>query len=61
MDDMIGRSVHEAAGMCLPCSSGTTVQHGLGTGRSRFYPRDSARNLLEERAAGNPSVQLDPH
>ena len=34
VDDVSGRRVHEAAGMGLPCYSGTTVQHGLRTGRS---------------------------
>ena len=32
VDDVSGRRVHEAAVMGLPCSSGTTVQHDLGTG-----------------------------
>ena len=58
---MGGRRVHEAAGMGPPCSSGTTVQHGLGTGRSKYYPSTSARTLLKECFADNSPVQLDPH
>ena len=33
VDDVSGRMFHEGAGTGLPCSSGTTEQHGLGTGR----------------------------
>ena len=58
---MSERRVHEAAGKGLPCSSGTTVQLGVGTGRSKHYPSDSVRTLLEECWADNPPVQLDPH
>ena len=61
VDDVSGKRVHEAAGMCVPCSSGTTVQHGLGSGRSKHYPSFSARTLLKECFADNPPVQLDPH
>ena len=56
---MSGR-VCEAAGLNLPCSSGTTMQRGMGAGRSKFYPSESARTLLKECFAGNPPVQLDP-
>ena len=59
--DVSVRRVHETAGKGLPCSSGTTVQHGLGTGRSKYYPSDSARTLLKDCFADNPPVQLDPH
>ena len=58
---MSERRAHEAAGMGLPCSSGTTVHHGLGTGRSKYYPSDSARFLLKECFADNPPLELDPH
>ena len=61
VDDVSGTTVHEGAGMALPCSSGTTVQHGLCTGRSNYYPSDSATTLLKECFADNPPVQLDPH
>ena len=61
VDDVSGRRFREAAGLDLPCSSGTTVLHGLGTGRSKYYPSESARALLKECFAGNPPVQLDPH
>ena len=47
VDDVSGRRVHEGEGMGLPCSSGTTMQHGLGTGRSKFYPSYSAKTLFE--------------
>ena len=60
-DDVSERRVHEAAVMGLTCSSGTTVQHGGGTGRSKYYPSDSARTLLKECFADNPPLQLDPH
>ena len=58
---MSERRVHEASGMGLPCSSRTTVQHGLGTGRSKIYPSNSARTLLKECFTDNPLVHLDPH
>ena len=58
---MSERRVHEAAGMGLPFSPGTTVQHGLGTGRSKYYASNSARTLLKECFADNPPAQLDPH
>ena len=61
VDDMNERRVHEAAGMNLPCSSRTTLQQGVGTGRSKIYRTDSARTLLKEYFAANPQVQLDPH
>ena len=51
----------EAAGLDLPGSSGAPVQLGLGAGRSKFYPSESARTLLKECFADNPPVQLDPH
>ena len=58
---MSGRRFLEAAGLDQPGSSGTKVQHILGTGRSKYYPSESARNLLKECFADNPPVQLDPH
>ena len=58
--DMSGMRVCEAAGLDLPGSSRATVQHGLGAGRSNFYPSESARTLLKECFADN-EVQLDPH
>ena len=36
VDDVKERGVPEASVMGLRCSSGTTVQHGLGTGCSKF-------------------------
>ena len=59
--NVCGGRVDQGAGMGLPCSSGTTVQHGLGTGRSKYNLSDSARTFLEEYFADNPPVQLDPH
>ena len=50
--------VHEVAGTF---SSGTTMPHGLDTGRSKYYPSNSARTLLKECFAVNPPVRLDPH
>ena len=47
VDDVSGRRFREAARLDLPSSSGTTAQHGLGTGRSKFYPNESARTLLK--------------
>ena len=55
------RRVCEAAGLDLPGSFGATVQPGLGAGRSKYYPSESARTLLKECFADNPPVQLDPH
>ena len=37
------------------------MQHGLGAGRSKIYPSESARTLLKDCFADNPPVQLDPH
>ena len=59
--DVSERRVCEAAGFDLPGSSGATVQPGLGAGRSKYYPSESARTLLKECFADNPPVQLDPH
>ena len=59
--DVSGRRVHEAAAISLPCYCGTSVQHGLGTGRSKDYPTDSARTPSKECFADNPPIQLDPH
>ena len=59
--DVSERRVCEAAGLDLPDSSGATVQPGLGTGRSKYYPGESARTLLKECFAANPPEQLDPH
>ena len=58
---MSGGRVREDARIDLPGSSGTTVQHSLGFGRSNYYPSESARTLLKECFADNPPVQLDPH
>ena len=58
---MSERRVHEAAGMGLPCSSGTTVLHGVITERSKNYPSDSAGTPSKECFTDNPPVQLDPH
>ena len=60
-DNVSGKRVLEGAEMGLLCSSGTTVQHGLVTGRSKYYPSDAARTLLKECFADNPPVELDPH
>ena len=61
IDNVSERRVNESVRMGLPGSSGTTCQHGLGAGRSIFYPSDSERTLLKECFAENPPVQLDPH
>ena len=51
----------EAVESNLPAVSGASVQPGLGGGRSKYYPSESARTLLKECFADNPPVQLDPH
>ena len=61
VDDVSRRRFHEAAGLALPGSSGTTDQHALSTERSKFYPSESARTLLKECFADNPPLQVDPH
>ena len=61
VDDVSGKRVCEAAGLDLPGSSDTALQHRLGTGRSKYYPSASARTLLKECFADNPPVQLHPH
>ena len=58
---MSERRVCEAAGLDLPGSSRASVQLGLGAGRSKYYPSESAGTLLKECFADNPPVQLDPH
>ena len=60
VDVVGGERIWEAAGLELPGSSGITVQHGLGTARSKYYRSESARTLLKECFANNPPVQLDP-
>ena len=57
---MSGRRVREDAGIDLPGSSGATMQHSLGTGRSKYYTSESA-GMLKECFADNPPVQLDLH
>ena len=61
VDDVSEKRVHEAAGISLPCSSGTREQYGVGTGCSKYYPSDFAQTLLKECFADNPPVQFDPH
>ena len=56
-----GGRVFEAVESNLPAVSRATVQPGLGAGRSKYYPSESARTLLKECFADNPPVQLDPH
>ena len=56
-----GGRVFEAVESNLPAVSGATVQPGLGAGRLKYYPSESARTLLKECFADNPPVQLDPH
>ena len=56
-----GGRVSEAVEPDFPVVSGATVQPGLGAGRSKYYPSESARTLLKECFADNPPVQLDPH
>ena len=55
-----GGRVFEVAESDLPAVFGATVQPGLGAGRSKYYPSESARTLLKECFADNPPVQLDP-
>ena len=59
--DVSERRLCEAAGLDLLGCSGAPVQPGLGAGRSKYYPSESARTLLKECFADNPPVQLDPH
>ena len=56
-----GGRVCETAESDVPGFSGATVQPGLGAGRSKYYPSESARTLLIECFTDNPPVQLDPH
>ena len=56
-----GGRVFEAVESSFPAVSGATVQPGLGGGRSKYYPSESARTLLKECFADNSPVQLDPH
>ena len=59
--DLSGARVCETAESDLPGFSGATVRPGLGAGRSKYYPSESARSLLKGCFADNPPVQLDPH
>ena len=61
VDYLSGGRVCETAESDLPGFSGATVQSGLGVGRSKYYPSQSARNLLKGCFSDNPPVQLDPH
>ena len=61
IDSLSGGRVFEVAEPDLPAVSGATVQPDLGVGRSKYYPSESARTLLNECFADNPPVQLDPH
>ena len=56
-----GGRVFEVVESDLPAVSGATAQPGLGVGRSKYYPSESARTLLKVCFADNPPVQLDPH
>ena len=56
-----GGRVFESVESIFPAVSGATVQPGLGAGRSKYYPSESARTLLKKCFADNPPVQLDPH
>ena len=59
--DLSGGRVCETAKSDVPGFSGATVQPGLGAGRSKYYPCESARTLLKECFSDNPPVKLDPH
>ena len=59
--DLSGGRVCGTAGSDLPGFSGATMQPGLGAGRSKYYPSESARTLLKECFADSPPVQLDSH
>ena len=61
VDNLSGGRVFEAVESDLPAVSRVTMQSGLGVGRSKYYPSESARTLLKECFADNPPVQLDPH
>ena len=61
VDNLSGGRVFEVVESDLPAVSGATAQPGLGVGRSKYYPSESARTLLKECFADNPPVQLDPH
>ena len=61
VDNLGGGWFFEAVESNLPAVSGASVQPGLGGGRSKYYPSESARTLLKECFADNPPVQLDPH
>ena len=61
VDNLSEGRVFEAVESNLPAVSGASVPAGLGAGRSKYYPSESARTLLKECFADNPPVQLDPH
>ena len=61
VDNLVGGRFFVAVESNLPAVSGASVQPGLGGGRSKYYPSESARTLLKECFADNPSVQLDQH
>ena len=60
VDNLGGGRFFEAVESNHPAVSGASVQPGLGGGRSKYYPSESARTLLKECFADNPPVQLDP-
>ena len=61
VDNLSGGRFFKAVESDLPAVSGATVLSGLGAGRSKYYPSESARTLLKECFADNPPVQLDPY
>ena len=61
VDSLSGGKVFEAVEPDLPAVSGAREQPGLGAGRSKYYPSESARTLLKECFSDNPPVQLDAH
>ena len=61
VNNLSGGRVFEAVESDIPAVSGDIVDPGLGVGRSRYYPSESARTLLKECFSDNPPVHLDPH
>ena len=59
VDEPIKTRVYGAGEWRFPTSSGTATQQGVSRGRSKHSPSNSARTLLEECFADNPSTHLD--
>ena len=60
-DEPVGLNVCVGSAGGISLYFKTEIQHSLGNGRTKYYPSYSARALLKDCFAGNPSTHIDPH